>query len=455
MKKTGTLRLSAVARRGEGPSRKAGARALKARQRSGEPDRPADQSAERPRRERTGRDESPRRERDRPAGAGSRSEQRPRRADGERPPRRDGERRPWQEHPAGSEAESRRRRPRRVEDAAPNASAARPWADRGGERGSAPERGDGRRPRDGDRAARGDRPPRSGDRFARVTDRPPRSGERPAPRREADAGQARPWSKSPATRHEPPPAVPAVGIESRLVRVSKLLAERGLCSRREADEYIEKGWVYADGERISQLGSRVLPEAVLTLDARARASRNRLVTILLNKPVGHVSGQPEDNHPPAMALIRPENRADEDAGPDFEPLHLRGLAPAGRLDIDSTGLLIFTQDGTVARQLIGADSTVDKEYLVRVEGDLVDGGLALLNHGLELDGEPLKPARVEWLNDDQLRFVLHEGKKRQIRRMCELVGLRVTGLKRVRIGGVVLGDLPIGQWRYLGPDEGF
>ena len=162
MKKTGTLRLSAVARRGEGPSRKAGARALKARQRSGEPDRPADQSAERPRRERTGRDESPRRERDRPAGAGSRSEQRPRRADGERPPRRDGERRPWQEHPAGSEAESRRRRPRRVEDAAPNASAARPWADRGGERGSAPERGDGRRPRDGDRAARGDRPPRSG-----------------------------------------------------------------------------------------------------------------------------------------------------------------------------------------------------------------------------------------------------------------------------------------------------
>jgi len=441
MKKTGTLRLSAVARRGEGPSRKAGVRALKARQRSGEPDRPVELSAERPRRERTGRDESPRRERDRPAGAGSRSEQRPRRADGERPPRRDGERRPWQEHPAGSEAESRRRRPRRVEDAAPNASAARPWADRGGERGSAPERGDGRRPRDGDRAARGDRPPRS--------------GERPAPRREADAGQARPWSKSPATRHEPPPAVPAVGIESRLVRVSKLLAERGLCSRREADEYIEKGWVYADGERISQLGSRVLPEAVLTLDARARASRNRLVTILLNKPVGHVSGQPEDNHPPAMALIRPENRADEDAGPDFEPLHLRGLAPAGRLDIDSTGLLVFTQDGTVARQLIGADSTVDKEYLVRVEGDLVDGGLALLNHGLELDGEPLKPARVEWLNDDQLRFVLHEGKKRQIRRMCELVGLRVTGLKRVRIGGVVLGDLPIGQWRYLGADEGF
>ena len=199
----------------------------------------------------------------------------------------------------------------------------------------------------------------------------------------------------------------------------------------------------------------MLPEAVLTLDARARASRNRLVTILLNKPVGHVSGQPEDNHPPAMALIRPENRADEDAGPDFEPLHLRGLAPAGRLDIDSTGLLVFTQDGTVARQLIGSDSTVDKEYLVRVEGDLVDGGLALLNHGLELDGEPLKPARVEWLNDDQLRFVLHEGKKRQIRRMCELVGLRVTGLKRVRIGGVVLGDLPIGQWRYLGPDEGF
>ena len=82
-------------------------------------------------------------------------------------------------------------------------------------------------------------------------------------------------------------------------------------------------------------------------------------------------------------------------------------------------------------------------------------GLRLLNHGLELDGEPLKPARVEWVNEDQLRFVLTEGKKRQIRRMCEAVGLKVTGLKRVRIGRVMLGDLPAGQFRYLGEGESF
>lgn len=246
-----------------------------------------------------------------------------------------------------------------------------------------------------------------------------------------------------------------------LIRVSKLLSERGLCSRREADEYIERGWVYADGERVAELGTRVRPDAELRLDRHARAARSRLATVVLNKPVGYVSGQPEDEHQPAMALVRPEYLWEDSPpapGSDtarFDPAHLRGLAPAGRLDIDSTGLLVLTQDGTVARQLVGADSAVDKEYLVRVEGQIVDGGLALLNHGLQLDGVALKPARVEWLNDDQLRFVLNEGRKRQIRRMCELVGLRVTGLKRVRIGGVVLGDLPAGRWRYLGADEAF
>ena len=134
---------------------------------------------------------------------------------------------------------------------------------------------------------------------------------------------------------------------------------------------------------------------------------------------------------------------------------LKNLAPAGRLDVDSTGLLVFTQDGRIARQLIGEDSAVSKEYLVRVEGEIIDNGLALLNHGLSLDDKALKPAKVSWQNDDQLRFVLHEGKKRQIRRMCELVGLQVVGLKRVRVGKIMLGHLPVGQWRFLLPEEGF
>jgi 23S rRNA pseudouridine2604 synthase len=118
-------------------------------------------------------------------------------------------------------------------------------------------------------------------------------------------------------------------------------------------------------------------------------------------------------------------------------------------------LLVLTQDGRIAKQLIGEDSPIDKEYLVRVTGTLSERGLGLLNHGLSLDGAALKPAKVSWQNQDQLRFVLREGKKRQIRRMCELVGLKVTGLKRVRIGKVRLGDLPLGQWRYLREDERF
>jgi 23S rRNA pseudouridine2604 synthase len=155
-------------------------------------------------------------------------------------------------------------------------------------------------------------------------------------------------------------------------------------------------------------------------------------------------------------LIKPENRwADDASDVRFRPGHLRGLAPAGRLDIDSTGLIVFTQDGRVAKRLIGNHSDVEKEYLVRVEGTLDDAGMKLLQHGLELDGVKLRPAQVSWQNDDQLRFVLREGRKRQIRRMCELVGLVVTGLKRVRSGGVMLGSLPAGQWRYLRRDEKF
>ncbi|MGH8678926.1 MAG: pseudouridine synthase [Burkholderiales bacterium] len=232
------------------------------------------------------------------------------------------------------------------------------------------------------------------------------------------------------------------------------MSERGLCSRREADEYIERGWVYVDGVRVAELGARADRSQEITLDKRA--AKVRRVTILLNKPLGYVSAQPEPGYRPAVSLISPEARyAGDQAKTRFEREHLKGLAPAGRLDIDSTGLLVFTQDGRIAKLLIGERSPIDKEYLVRVEGKLDDRGLRLLNHGLTLDGAALKPALVQWQNRDQLRFVLQEGKKRQIRRMCELVGLKVTGLKRVRIGRVKLGNLPLGQWRYLRDDEQF
>jgi 23S rRNA pseudouridine2604 synthase len=240
------------------------------------------------------------------------------------------------------------------------------------------------------------------------------------------------------------------------IRLSKLMSEQGLCSRREADDYIERGWVFVDGERITELGTRVYPDQKITLDRQAQARQSSRVTILLHKPVGYVSGQAEQGYRPAVTLVSAATRYSGDRSPlRFFPAQLRGLAPAGRLDIDSTGLLVLTQDGRIARQLIGQDSEIEKEYLVRVEGRLSAEGLRLLNHGLSLDGDALKPAQVRWQNRDQLQFILREGKKRQIRRMCELVGLKVTGLKRVRIGRVRLGELPAGQWRYLAEDERF
>jgi 23S rRNA pseudouridine2604 synthase len=239
-------------------------------------------------------------------------------------------------------------------------------------------------------------------------------------------------------------------------RLSKRMAELGLCSRREADEWIVNGWVKVDGEVIDTLGTRISPSAKIEISRAAEKHQSEIVTILLHKPVGYVSGQAEDGYEPAIVLVHPDNQWEEDSvQKPFQRGFLKGLAPAGRLDIDSTGLLVLTQDGRVAKHLIGENSTVEKEYLVRVEGTLSDDGLKRLNFGLALDGVNLKPAKVSWQNEDQLRFVLREGRKRQIRRMCELVGLHVVGLKRVRIGSVSLGKLPVGKWRYLRPGERF
>lgn len=244
------------------------------------------------------------------------------------------------------------------------------------------------------------------------------------------------------------------------VRLSKRMSELGLCSRREADEWIERGWVRVDGVTVSELGSKIQPHQNITIERQASAQQARKVTVLINKPVGYVSGQAEDGYKPAVTLINANTRWTEDKTPiQFHPSQLRNLVPAGRLDIDSIGLLVLTQDGRIAKQLIGENSSVEKEYLVRVRylksGKLPETDLKLLNHGLSLDGKKLLPAKVRWQNDDQLSFILREGKKRQIRRMCDAVGLKVVGLKRVRIGRVTLGDLPPGQWRYLQQDENF
>lgn len=235
-------------------------------------------------------------------------------------------------------------------------------------------------------------------------------------------------------------------------RLSKVMASRGMCSRREADGYIERGEVVVDGEVVDVLGTRVDPGCVIELKVGARKEQAGKVTILLNKPLGVVSTQPEKGYRAAIGLIRRENLV---GGGRFDRGMLVGLSVVGRLDIDSKGLLVLTQDGTVAREIIGPDSTMEKEYLVRVEGRVSEGVIEKLRFGLKLDGKPLKRARVEVIGEQLLRFVLQEGKKRQIRRMCALVGLEVMKLKRVRVGGVCLGDLPEGKWRFLRDQESF
>src|SRR5260221_2267426 len=140
---------------------------------------------------------------------------------------------------------------------------------------------------------------------------------------------------------------------SELVRLSKRMSELGLSSRREADEWIARGWVRVDGQVVSELGSKVLPHQKVTVERQAAAEQSKRVTILINKPVGYVSGQAEDGYQPAVALVKPENRWSECAvDTQFHPTQLRSLVPAGRLDIDSVGLLRLTQHGRVAKHLI-------------------------------------------------------------------------------------------------------
>lgn len=229
------------------------------------------------------------------------------------------------------------------------------------------------------------------------------------------------------------------------------MAQRGLCSRREADRFIEQGQVRVDGRIVSTPGTRIQPDQTVSLSSKAISEQSGKVTVLLNKPPGYVSGLPEKGYSCAVRLITEKNAWI----PGTRAPDRHGLAPAGRLDIDSTGLIVFTRDGRIARRLIAPDSNLEKEYYVRVEGSITRAKLKLLRHGLSLDGRALKPAVIKQRRDHELGIILTEGRKRQIRRMCELVDLRVSGLIRVRIGRISLGNLPRGKWRLLDPAETF
>ena len=290
-----------------------------------------------------------------------------------------------------------------------------------------------------------------------------RAGARPQRERRAAPAAARP--SAPAPRRDPcarrAPRAASASHDDGSLRLSKRMSELGIASRREADEWIARGWVRVDGRVVAELGSRVLPSQHITIDARARNAQAQLVTVLLNKPVGYVSGQAEDGYQPARVLVTPDRQWREDSSAiRFLPQHLRSLVPAGRLDIDSVGLLVLTQDGRVAapadrrRQRRSRRSTWCASRRAAARRCPPSRWRCCATASSSTARRCCR-RMVEWVNDDQLRFVLQEGKKRQIRRMCDAVGLQVLGLKRVRIGAVALGALPAGQWRYLRLGERF
>lgn len=246
------------------------------------------------------------------------------------------------------------------------------------------------------------------------------------------------------------------GLPKESPRLAKLVSALAQCSRREADEWIENGWVSVDGVMVKRLGARVNPKARIEIREAAGKHRSENVTILFNKPAVPVEMVPDTVGENVRFWVRADNQWPEDAASSaLKATHLRGLATAGALDAEAGGMLVFTQEGSVARRLSGGDARLEKEYHVRVTGELPPNGLDLLRHGLVLDTIKLLPAEVSWLGEQRLRFVLHENRKQQISRMCELVGLQVSEIRRVRIGSVSLGKLPSGQWRFLRADERF
>jgi len=237
--------------------------------------------------------------------------------------------------------------------------------------------------------------------------------------------------------------------ETEKIRLSKVMSSRGLCSRREADSFIERGLVKVDGKIVNVLGSRVFPDCKIEIVGEAKDFLDEQVTIVLHKPRDYVSSQPEDGYTSALDLIREQNYF----GKGYKNILRKGLAPLGRLDIDSTGLILYSQSGVLAKKIIGDATEIEKEYEVNVSGDITEKALKLLEFGLELDGVQLKKAKITKLTKSKMIFILKQGRKRQIRRMCELVGLKTTRIHRMRVGKLRIDDLPEGMWRIVEPHE--
>ena len=225
-------------------------------------------------------------------------------------------------------------------------------------------------------------------------------------------------------------------------RLQKLLSSAGICSRRRAEEYIAAGRIKVNGIT-AVLGDKADAERdQVTLDGHAITSQCETVWIMLNKPRGYVTTLADEKGRKTAAHL-------------VENCGFR-VWPVGRLDMDSEGLLLFTNDGEGTYRLLHPSHEIEKEYEVVVEGD-VERALPQLRGSMELDGRQLAPAEVRLIcggpAKGTLSMIIHEGKNRQIRRMCAIAGLKVKRLKRIREGGLQLGTLPVGMWRFLEKSE--
>ncbi|TXJ11434.1 pseudouridine synthase [Brachyspira aalborgi] len=220
------------------------------------------------------------------------------------------------------------------------------------------------------------------------------------------------------------------------MRLNKYIAYLNIASRREADKLIKDGKVKVNGEIIINPAIQVAENDKIICDIENY--KNEKIYIKLNKPVGYVVSNNKKEGKPIYKLL------DE---------KLKKLYPVGRLDKDSKGLILFTNDGIFSRKIIGEESKCEKEYYVKLEGNISDGALKKLEFGISLDGKKLKPAIVKRVSKNSFNIILKEGRNRQIRRMCEKVGFEVILLKRLRISNIYLNDLQEGKFEYLTKDE--
>lgn len=233
------------------------------------------------------------------------------------------------------------------------------------------------------------------------------------------------------------------------IRINKYLAQNGACSRRKAEELVAEGAILIDGQIVNDLGRKIENGQTIEIIDKGQEKLDAQFSIIYHKPIGIVSGHAHIDEIPAIRMITMENQI---GGGKILP-EMISIPPIGRLDKDSRGLLILSQNGVLARNIIAPDSGIEKEYLVEVKGQITPQKVQKLCFGLSLDGRQLKKAKVEQIGPQNLKFILKEGRNRQIRRMCEKLGLGVKDLFRTRIGQLNLGDLNEGYWRHLTKEE--